>query len=637
MSVLHQLSMIMEEAETEYRRLLKKAENEYIAASSVSEDKYPVDDMASNMAFNMASNMAAMGAGDKIDGEIHICDNAQFLSQLAVAKISKIDMIYVDPPFFSRTDQGARVEIYPTPSYMRAQIKNQEKFTKACETDGRVARIDSKARAGGNQPIVRSINAFGDIWGHDKPYYLKMLAVRLMLMKDVLSEEGTIFVHLDHHAVHEVKLLMDEIFGENHFINEIIWTYKSGGAAKRHFARKHDTILFYSKSNRYKFNLLKEKSYNRNLKPYRFKDVEEFEDDIGWYTMVNMKDVWQIDMVGRSSRERLNYATQKPEQLLERIINAVTDPGDTVADFFCGSGTLAAAAWKTGRHFICTDISSFAASKALKRTTKLGAAVRLHLSCPPTMSELTEKNEHEASAGSEAAVLADMKEKASAGSETSVLADVKDKASPGSEAAVLAGMNDGASIEFEIIETKKKLDKYVKITGYRNSLGSMNFEKKRSSKKSDEEIEELLKEDPVAFIDYWGTAVIFYARGNEEAFSDVSKDGDESFSGISKENGEEKSSRIIICPKHIAARDKYGVLPTMILLEDKPIAASKDIPADIRKEMAADTSGEMSGKTSDMASGKTFDMTSGKTFDVTSGKRVVFAFDVLGNIIIKDI
>ena len=108
---------------------------------------------------------------------------------------------------------------------------------------------------------------------------------------------------------------------EKNFVNEIIWTYKSGGSSKKHFARKHDTILVYSKTDKYYLSLPKEKSYNRGLKPYRFKGVEEFQDETGWYTMVNMKDVWNIDMVGRTSAERTGYATQKPEALLSSLRN----------------------------------------------------------------------------------------------------------------------------------------------------------------------------------------------------------------------------------------------------------------------------------------------------------------------------
>jgi DNA modification methylase len=212
--------------------------------------------------------------------------------------------------------------------------------------------------------------AYDDHWKTGMEEYLKMLCVRFFLIKDLLSDEGCFWVHLDWHVVHYVKILMDEIFGEDNFVNEIIWNYKSGGTGKRNFSRKHDTLLFYSKSKKYYFNPLQEKSYNRGFKPYRFKGVQEYEDELGWYTMVNMKDVWQIDMVGRTSAERTGYATQKPEQLLSRIIESCTREGDLCADFFSGSGTLAATAEKLGRRWIACDIGGIATAKCLKRLTK---------------------------------------------------------------------------------------------------------------------------------------------------------------------------------------------------------------------------------------------------------------------------
>ena len=160
-----------------------------------------------------------------------------------------------------------------------------------------------------------------------------MLCIRFYMMRDLLADEGCLWVHLDWHIVHYVKVLLDEIFGQKNFINEIIWNYKSGGSSKRHYARKHDTLLFYAKSPKYYFEAQKEKSYNRGYKPYRFKGVREYRDETGWYTMVNMKDVWQIDMVGRTSAERTGYATQKPEALLTRILESCTREGDIVCDF----------------------------------------------------------------------------------------------------------------------------------------------------------------------------------------------------------------------------------------------------------------------------------------------------------------
>ncbi len=243
----------------------------------------------------------------------------------------KIQMIYIDPPFFSKSN------------------------------------YDAVVKAGGSN--IKHL-AYGDKWEKGLSEYLKMLAVRLYLMKDLLADDGLIWLHLDWHVVHYAKVLMDEIFGEKNFVNEIIWTYKSGGTSKKHFARKHDTILVYAKSAKYQFFPLKEKSYNRQFKPYRFKGVKEYRDEVGWYTMVNMKDVWNIDMVGRTSAERTGYATQKPEQLLSRMIESCTQEGDICADFFCGSGTLPAAAGKMGRRFIACDSGSLAIESTIERLAK---------------------------------------------------------------------------------------------------------------------------------------------------------------------------------------------------------------------------------------------------------------------------
>ena len=275
-------------------------------------------------------------------------DNAGFMKLLledgdGVKSLrGKIQQIYIDPPFFSKASYDAVIKLQ--------------------SPEGETA--------------VRH-RAYEDVWKEGMADYLKMLGTRLFLMYDLLADEGTIWVHLDWHGVHYVKILLDEIFGEKNFINEIIWTYKSGGSSKKHFARKHDTILVYSKTDKYYLSLPKEKSYNRGLKPYKFKGVEEFQDETGWYTMVNMKDVWNIDMVGRTSAERTGYATQKPEALLERILTAGSREGDICADFFCGSGTLGAAAGKLGRRWICCDDGPLAVAAAMKRLSKKGQSMKV--------------------------------------------------------------------------------------------------------------------------------------------------------------------------------------------------------------------------------------------------------------------
>jgi DNA modification methylase len=212
---------------------------------------------------------------------------------------------------------------------------------------------------------------------------------RLLLLKELLSETGSIYVHLDWHVGHYIKILMDEIFGEENFVNEIVWHYISGGAPEKNFNRKHDVILFYSKSKNYKFNLLKE------LKK-KYEDIDKskiLEDEKGkfvWYIKpgTNPKvpkgvksyiegivdDVWEIPIINPQAIEREIgglFQTQKPEALLERIIKASSDPGDIVLDCFIGSGTTAAVAQKLGRRWIGCDINKGAVQLTSSRLQKI--------------------------------------------------------------------------------------------------------------------------------------------------------------------------------------------------------------------------------------------------------------------------
>lgn len=193
---------------------------------------------------------------------------------------------------------------------------------------------------------------------------------RLIEMKRVLSETGSIYLQMDTRINHWMRIIMDDIFGYENFQNEISWLYKSGGATKSRFNKKHDIILFYSKSKNFTFNFQTEKSYNRGFKPYRFKGVEEFQDEVGWYTMVGMKDYWEINMVGRTSKERNGYETQKPKELLNLIVNASSNPNDIVADFYMGSGTMGDSALELGRRFIGCDIGEKACRITKERLIK---------------------------------------------------------------------------------------------------------------------------------------------------------------------------------------------------------------------------------------------------------------------------
>jgi DNA modification methylase len=288
------------------------------------------------------AEICGAGACDAPQNGLLRADNLGVMKALARdGRAGAFDLIYIDPPFFSRTNYDAEIKL--------------------------------QSAAGKAIPALRKA-AYSDAWDGDMGAYLSMLVPRLFGFRELLSDSGCLWVHLDHHAVHYVKVLLDAIFGEENFVNEVIWNYKSGGVSKRRFARKHDSLLFYAKTKHYYFNPQREKSYNRGLKPYRFKGVKEYRDETGWYTLVNMKDVWQLDMVGRTSAERTGYVTQKPESLIARILESCTEEGALCADFFGGSGTLAAAAERMGRRWLLCDTGRLAAINAQKRMIGLGAS-----------------------------------------------------------------------------------------------------------------------------------------------------------------------------------------------------------------------------------------------------------------------
>ena len=267
-------------------------------------------------------------------------DNVDFMKRLISGGYEgRFRMIYIDPPFFTKSKFNASVSI---------------------------------TGSDGSRHRVRHL-AFDDRFERSLEYYIENMTVRIMLMRDLLADDGTLWIHLDWHSSHYIRIVLDELMGEKNFVNEIIWCYKSGGSGKKHFSRKHDTILVYSKKSKYYIAIPEEKSYNRGFKPYNFRGVKEYCDDQGWYTLVNMKDVWNVDMVGRTSAERNGYATQKPVELMRRIIEAGSREGDLTGDFFCGSGSFAEAAEQAGRKWVICDNEKLAVSLARKRLINAGA------------------------------------------------------------------------------------------------------------------------------------------------------------------------------------------------------------------------------------------------------------------------
>lgn len=200
---------------------------------------------------------------------------------------------------------------------------------------------------------------------------------RIVEMHRVLKNTGQIYLHMDFRLVHYMKVLLDEVFGEKNFINEIIWSYRTGGVSKRYFQRKHDNILRYAKTNNYKHNPLFEKSYmessgfiNANTDSPSAKKLGLQRDGDGVYRNVHMRDVWDINIIYNQDKQAVGYFSQKPKALLERIIKASSNEGDIVADFFCGSGTTGVVARELGRRYIMCDINPRAVNISKKRLTE---------------------------------------------------------------------------------------------------------------------------------------------------------------------------------------------------------------------------------------------------------------------------
>ncbi len=262
-------------------------------------------------------------------------DNLEVMAALLPQYEGQIDLIYVDPPFFTNRAYQARI--------------------------GR--REDSR------QPQSwQTAAGYNDHWDN-LDAYLQFLYPRLQLMHRLLAPHGTLYLHLDWHANAYARLLLDEIFGHDRLLNEIIWVYHGPSPIRSAFNRKHDTILAYTKSKRYVFNA------DAVRVPYAANTIKTFRSSprAGFGKQPNLKrgkvpeDWWYFPVVARLHKERSGYPTQKPLALLERIIRASSNPGDLVADFFCGSGTTALAASQLGRRFLAVDATSRAWQTAQAR------------------------------------------------------------------------------------------------------------------------------------------------------------------------------------------------------------------------------------------------------------------------------
>ena len=276
----------------------------------------------------------------------------------------EVDLVYIDPPFASGADYAKKIYIRRNPLVQKAMKEAEQ-------------NLDNEEMKEFEEKM------YGDIW--DKERYLNWMYENLMAIKSVMSENASIYVHLDYHIGHYVKILMDEIFGEENFRNEIVWHYynKMQGNVNR-FASNHDSIYFYSKSDKYEFTPIKEKRDQtaKQIKRVWNKETQRLvnaKDDNGRIIYIetdekSIDDVWRMSMLQPADKEEpLDYATQKPEALLERIIKASSNEGMLVADFFGGSGVTAAVAHKLNRRFIHGDVNINSLQTARDRLVNAGA------------------------------------------------------------------------------------------------------------------------------------------------------------------------------------------------------------------------------------------------------------------------
>ncbi|HNU96599.1 MAG TPA: site-specific DNA-methyltransferase, partial [Candidatus Magasanikbacteria bacterium] len=303
-------------------------------------------------------------------------DNKLILSSLKNGPLRKqieaeggLKLIYIDPPFDVGADFSMNIEI------------GEESFTK--------------------KPSVIEEIAYRDTWGKGADSFIAMIYERLKLMHGLLADDSSIYVHCDWRVNSYMRLVLDEIFGANNFKNEIIWRYRTyQGQVQNYFPRKHDTILFYKKGDP-KFELLKDNNFENNIDFKRWNrylvngneirgnnypttdsrfDVfvkkwkkehpnQEVDENAVLYKLegLTVDSVWDLKALDPKDDRRLGYPTQKPDEVLERIITASSNEGDLVADFFCGSGTTLAVAEKLGRKWIGSDLGRFSIHTTRKR------------------------------------------------------------------------------------------------------------------------------------------------------------------------------------------------------------------------------------------------------------------------------
>ncbi|MBE1526719.1 adenine-specific DNA-methyltransferase [Sphingopyxis sp. OAS728] len=350
-SLLEQLPAIVAEGKREAERVMERAESNYRLGLQTRELVIPSRDSNWQDLLKVADKKdqaAAVGESRLIYG-----DNLLAIGSLlaggddAESVRGKVNLIYIDPPYDSKADYRRKVEL---PGASIEQLPN----------------------------VIEQF-AYTDTWSEGTASYLRMITPRLFLMKELLAHDGSIVVHLDWHVCHYVRMVLDEVFGKSNFVNEIVWYYynKMQGNVN-HFAKNHDVLLWYRAGDDYTFNKIREEREApvKQLKRVWDKEKQKIVNAKGpdgkviyiESTERTLDDVWRISMLQPADRkENLFFNTQKPEALIERVITAISNEGDLVADFFIGSGTTAAVAERLGRRWIASDFGKPACMVTRKR------------------------------------------------------------------------------------------------------------------------------------------------------------------------------------------------------------------------------------------------------------------------------
>ena len=365
-SLLEQLPEIVARGRQQAEKILESLEGRHRVSLQTREWVLPSKDTRDSDWIAAANRQAHLGDEGTADWTNRLIYGDNLLAMAALlagdehtpSLRGKVDLIYIDPPFDSKADYRTKVSL--------PGVELEQK------------------------PTVIEQFAYSDTWSDGTASYLAMITPRLILMRELLSDTGSIYVHLDWHVGHYVKIVLDEVFGKDNFRREVIWDRgnPSGGkAAANNWIHSHDTILYYNKGPDPYFDKIYE-PYTDDYIAERFTNNDG--DGKGSYRLQGVgadvrkqyladskgkacTSVWQLPDINVMAKERLDYATQKPERLLERIIGASSPESGLVADFNGGSGTTAAVAEKLGRRWITTDLGKPACMIMRKRLIDQGA------------------------------------------------------------------------------------------------------------------------------------------------------------------------------------------------------------------------------------------------------------------------